>query len=285
MRDIIRDSALGQAARLVLGHELFPYPEEQEDFQLPASYGEGDHERKSFEATPTSPARPSNQEEADLEKADKDDTRRPPNREGADLENANKDAARLPPQEHYLHPTPSHEQHLSRHTTGATTNRTKSHDIEPVRTKDGIVLVDWYTDDDADNPQNWSNSKKIWISAQISIYTFAVYIGSSLYSPAEPSVVRIFGVSPESASLGLALYILGYGSGPMLWSPLSEIPVIGRSPVYISTLILFVLLCIPTSLISDYGGFLALRFFLGFFGSPCLGEFASNFYCTFTILV
>ncbi|KAK9241737.1 hypothetical protein V1506DRAFT_174835 [Lipomyces tetrasporus] len=28
--------------------------------------------------------------------------------------------------------------------------------IVPVKTSDGILLVDWYTTDDPDNPQNWS---------------------------------------------------------------------------------------------------------------------------------
>jgi MFS transporter, DHA1 family, multidrug resistance protein len=31
-----------------------------------------------------------------------------------------------------------------------------------------------------------------------------------------------FGVSHAAASLGMAIYILGYGFGPLLWSPLSE---------------------------------------------------------------
>jgi len=33
---------------------------------------------------------------------------------------------------------------------------------------------------------------------------------------------------------------------------------------------IFVVLCIPTALIDNLPGFLVLRFFQGFFGSPCL---------------
>jgi MFS transporter, DHA1 family, multidrug resistance protein len=47
--------------------------------------------------------------------------------------------------------------------------RTTSLEIVPVRTKDGITLVDWYTEDDPANPQNWPNGKKIWIAFLISI--------------------------------------------------------------------------------------------------------------------
>lgn len=41
-----------------------------------------------------------------------------------------------------------------------------------------------------------------------SLYTFTVYIGSSIYTPAEGDVMRIFGVGHIAASLGLALYVL-----------------------------------------------------------------------------
>ena len=35
--------------------------------------------------------------------------------------------------------------------------------------------------------------------------------------------MEAFRVGPTAASLGLALYVLGYGVGPLLWSPMSEI--------------------------------------------------------------
>jgi DHA1 family multidrug resistance protein-like MFS transporter len=56
----------------------------------------------------------------------------------------------------------------------------------------------------------------------------------------------------------------------MIWSPLSEIPQIGRNPIYIGTLLVFVLLQIPTALASNFGMLLAFRFLTGFFGSPVL---------------
>jgi MFS transporter, DHA1 family, multidrug resistance protein len=72
-----------------------------------------------------------------------------------------------------------------------------------------------------------------------SIYSFAVYFGSSVYSPTSEGVMKDFGVGNVAASLGLALYVLACmskdkfsflliysqrldGIGPMLFSPLSE---------------------------------------------------------------
>ena len=57
-------------------------------------------------------------------------------------------------------------------------------------------------------------------------------VGSAIYTPAIPYIEHIYHTIPVVASLGLALYVLGYGIGPLLFSPLSEIPVIGRNPPY-----------------------------------------------------
>jgi DHA1 family multidrug resistance protein-like MFS transporter len=60
-------------------------------------------------------------------------------------------------------------------------------------------------------------------------------MGSSIIAASEPGIMNEFGVSAQAASLGLSLYTLAYGCGPLLWSPLSEIPFIGRNPPYVLT--------------------------------------------------
>lgn len=51
---------------------------------------------------------------------------------------------------------------------------------------------------------------------------------------------------------------------------MSEIPQIGRNPVYVGTLIVFVILQVPTALAVNFGMLLAFRFLTGFIGSPVL---------------
>ncbi|KAH8649562.1 major facilitator superfamily domain-containing protein [Ilyonectria robusta] len=156
----------------------------------------------------------------------------------------------------------------------------EQHDIEkvqsipvvPKRTKDGAILVDWYYSDDSDNPQNWTNNKRLGISLIICLYTFVVYTSSAIYTSSTEGVMRTFGVSQLKATLGLSIYVLGYGIGPLVFSPLSEIPRIGRNPVYIVTMFLFVIISIPTALVDNYPGLIVLRFLPGFFGSPCLAS-------------
>jgi multidrug resistance protein len=61
-----------------------------------------------------------------------------------------------------------------------------------------------------------------------------------------------------------------HSTGPLIFSPLTEIPAIGRNPPYIITLIIFVALQVPTALVHNFAGLLVLRFLAGFFGSPPL---------------
>lgn len=63
---------------------------------------------------------------------------------------------------------------------------------------------------------------------------------------------------------------MGYGGGPMFLSPLSEIPQLGRTSVYIVTLFIFVMVQLPTALSKNLGALLPLIFLAGVAGSPAL---------------
>ncbi|KAF2786605.1 MFS general substrate transporter [Melanomma pulvis-pyrius CBS 109.77] len=149
--------------------------------------------------------------------------------------------------------------------------------IHPVQSKNGTILVDWYSTDDPANPYNWSTGRKALVCGQITILTFTVYYGSAAYAPAIPAVMEQFGCSEAVASLGLALYVIGYGFGPLVFSPLSEIPALGRNGLYIATLFTFTLLVIPTTLTNSLPAFMVARFLCAFFGSPPLSTSPASF--------
>ena len=125
------------------------------------------------------------------------------------------------------------------------------------------TLVDWNGPSDPSNPQNWPQSHKILVTVLLCVYTFAVYVGSSIYTSSQQAVMDKFDVSHVSASLGIALYVLGYGIGCLLFSPLSEVPAIGRNPPYAISGFFFIILCIPTALVDNFAGLMVLRFLLG----------------------
>jgi DHA1 family multidrug resistance protein-like MFS transporter len=120
------------------------------------------------------------------------------------------------------------------------------------------------------NPLNWSTPKKFIVTFLICQLTFSVYIGSAIYSAGTLGVMERFGVSQVAATLGLTLFVAGYGLGPMVFAPMSEIPQIGRNPIYIGTLVVFVFFQFAVIYAKNFGMLLAFRFLTGLFGSPVL---------------
>ncbi|KAI4918497.1 hypothetical protein J4E90_002881 [Alternaria incomplexa] len=273
IKEIVRDAPFGQLVRYTTRNRFFKYPEELPGFEIPSAYIEkGTSVSASQSQAPSdnsatairqpSPA-PATTESphVDLEKL--------PSRtaEGVNASDRNSTST-APLPSHTLPFSPSRlEADLALHTT-----RSSNHVIAPVKTADGLILAEWYTTTDPANPQNWSQGKKAWTAFLICLYTFIVYAGSSIYVSSTLLVMSQFGVGAFKASLGLALYVLGYGIGPLLFAPLSEVPQLGRNIPYITTFALFTILTLPTALVDNLGGFLFLRFLLGFFGSPCLAN-------------
>jgi len=95
-------------------------------------------------------------------------------------------------------------------------------------------------------------------------------MGSSIWSPGVMQGVEYFGLGQVTVTLGISLFVAGYGIGPLFLSPMTEIPAIGRTPPYIITLAIFTILQVPTALVDNFAGFAILRFLAGFVGSPPL---------------
>lgn len=120
------------------------------------------------------------------------------------------------------------------------------------------------------NPQNWSSIKKAFVTFEICLLTFTIYIAAAILSPAITDFSNFFHISHELAISGLSLFLTGYGFGPLLWSPLSRVPAIGRTSIYILTLAAFTALQVPTALAPNITSLLVCRFIAGFIGSPSL---------------
>ncbi|CAF9938534.1 MAG: hypothetical protein ALECFALPRED_007719 [Alectoria fallacina] len=275
MADLFREAPFGQLVRILSGNRFFPYPEERKDFHCPHCY----------HADASLPSEKILEQSSDNETTDVGSTKASRIATIDTRLDLEKSATSSDPDtEDDQEQEPARALGLLRTQTLPYTNerleiekkleveRTKSRPILPARTADGTILVDWYDTDDAANPQNWSQKKKAFVAFQITLYTFSVYLGSAIYTSSELLVMARFGVNGSVASLGLALYVLGYGTGPLIWAPMSEIPAFGRNLPYIVTFAIFVILCVPTALVNNIGGLLFLRFLQGFFGSPCLAN-------------
>ncbi|KAF5525377.1 Caffeine resistance protein 5 [Colletotrichum aenigma] len=126
--------------------------------------------------------------------------------------------------------------------------------------------------DDPEDPRNWTGLKKTIVSFQVCLLIACTYAGASIYTVGIAGVREQFGVSEDVALLGLTMFVLGYGIGPMVWSPLEEMPQLGRNPIYVFALIMFIVAQIPIALATNIGMLLSFRFIAGFFGSPVLGS-------------
>ena len=275
MAALLREAPLGQLIRWASGNRYLKYPEELDGFQLPASYKNVIKLASKEEATAPSSA---------SSNAGVDGSRRPsidgtdpvPGSNGSDEKEAeiylpeqNDTILQMSRTKSRTETRPFSQERLDIEAELAL-ERTQTKPIVPQTTSDGNILVDWYTTDDQDNPQNWSDGKRFVVSFVLCLYTWVIYSGSAIYTSSEPDIMEKFNVGPVAASLPLSLYVLAYGIGPLLWSPLSEIPAIGRSPVYIVTMALFTIISLPTALVDNFAGLLVLRFLQGFLGSPCL---------------
>ncbi|KAL6695479.1 MFS general substrate transporter [Trichoderma pleuroticola] len=275
MYDTFRESALGQAIRLVSRNKWLQYPEEKSDFVLPPEYAallfnsEKQHETTSDRSNSHLNQRSSTPDPAS-------DSSQTADEDGEDLrrERTVGSIHRGPYMEHGRF-DPEQQIELK---------KTKSEPIVPHKTNDGVILVDWYTTDDPANPQNWSSFKRSYIVFVICLYTWVTYVAGSVFAFSEPGIVEHFGVSVEASELGLALYVLAYGVGPLIFGPLTEIPVIGRNPVYYLTFLVFFALSFPAATINSFGGLLAVRFFAGFFGSVGIAIGGASIQDVFTLI-
>ena len=136
--------------------------------------------------------------------------------------------------------------------------------------KKNRIIVTFDGDDDPENPYNWPLSFKAIFIAEISLLTTCVYMASALYTPGIEQMMEELHVSQTVALLPLTFFVIGYGIGPMIFSPMSENAIFGRTFIYISTLFIFFILQIPTALVHDIASITVLRFLSGFFASPCL---------------
>ncbi|PTB53512.1 hypothetical protein M431DRAFT_556789 [Trichoderma harzianum CBS 226.95] len=261
MTNLIREAPIGQLLRLITRNRILKYPEEEESFKLPNEYiaqlnpSEKHDEHRNLDAVLSESGEGANSESSESI-----------GHEGDDVEHLGR--ARTTTS---VHTAPYSNKRLEAERELAL-QRTKSIVISPQKTADGVVLVDWYTTDDPANPQNWSLLKRYFVLFVLCFYTWTVYCAGPIYATAEEGIQRAFHVSPVASTLGLGLYVLAYGIGDLLFSPLSEIPSIGRNHIYYLTYIVYWVLSFPEAVVDSFGGLLALRFWLGFFGSPALAN-------------
>ncbi|KAK9369740.1 major facilitator superfamily domain-containing protein [Lipomyces kononenkoae] len=125
-------------------------------------------------------------------------------------------------------------------------------------------LVVFEGDDDPYCPLNWSVKKKCYTTMLYAFCTFGPQFASSIYSPTVDDISALYHVSNEVAVLGVSLFLIGVGFGPMIFAPISEM--YGRKIGVILPFFLSGLFAIGVATADNLQTVLIMRFFEGLFG-------------------
>lgn len=124
-----------------------------------------------------------------------------------------------------------------------------------------------FTPGDPENPKNWSKLYKWYCTMVVAITCFVVAFASSVVTADLIGVEESFDVSEEVALLTITVFVVGFGVGPVVFAPLSEI--YGRRIIYASTLLIAVIFIIPEALAKNIGTLIVCRLIDGIaFSAP-----------------
>ncbi|KAJ5732329.1 Efflux pump bik6 [Penicillium malachiteum] len=127
------------------------------------------------------------------------------------------------------------------------------------------TVVDFEGPDDPYHPLNWSFRKKVITTMLYGLTTCWITFASAIFSAAIEPVKAEFHVNSEIAASGVSLIVFGFGLGPLIWAPLSE--VYGRKWVVIVPYFIAAAFSFGSATAKDTQTLLITRFFAGFFGS------------------
>lgn len=250
MIDSLTNSVLGNVLNYVSNHKLFPHPEEKSSFVVPEKYlsSSANNSRRSSGYEKNNTYILEKKESNNISAADQ-----PSSETVAEISNTIINSA-----------------FTDLEKNSRNDEEENNEEVIDIAKDRGYIVVDWYGDDDPENPQNWSNFKVCWILGLTGLLCLAIYMGSSVYTPGVAMMMEDLNTTQVKAILPLTCFILGYGIGPMFLSPLSEHPPFGRTYIYVVTLFIFVVIQIPTALADTIEKIVGLRVIAGFMASPAL---------------
>ncbi|KDR85321.1 hypothetical protein GALMADRAFT_234133 [Galerina marginata CBS 339.88] len=129
-------------------------------------------------------------------------------------------------------------------------------------------LVDQFEPNDPDNPQNWSNRKRWYLTMISGLLVLNATFASSSPSGIFPQLTKEFHMSEKVGVLTLSLFVCGYCVGPILWGPLSE--QYGRRPIFVYPFFVYACFMAGGALAKNTPSVLIFRFLGGTFAAAPL---------------
>jgi MFS transporter, DHA1 family, multidrug resistance protein len=126
-------------------------------------------------------------------------------------------------------------------------------------------IVDFEGPDDEYRPINWATKKKVVTTMLYGLVTMSATWASSAYSAGTLQISQQFNVGTQTATLGTTLFLFGFGLGPLLWAPLSE--VFGRRIAVLLPMFVAICFSFATATATNLQTIMITRFFGAFFAS------------------
>ncbi|KAH6624306.1 major facilitator superfamily domain-containing protein [Chaetomium sp. MPI-SDFR-AT-0129] len=138
--------------------------------------------------------------------------------------------------------------------------------------EDEAFLVSWDGPEDPQHPRNWSALKKWRNVLLISIQATLSPMASVILAVSAQAVADDFGLTDTyTPTLPTALFVLGFGLGPLYLAPLSEL--YGRRVIYLACFGMFTIFNICCAVSPNIAALTVFRLFAGMAGSagPSIG--------------
>lgn len=85
------------------------------------------------------------------------------------------------------------------------------------------MIIDFDGKDDPYRPINWPFRKKVITTILYGFTTCWVTFASAIYSAGVRQIADDFNVTTTVSTAGISMVVFGFGLGPLLWAPLSEV--------------------------------------------------------------
>ncbi|KAI1080325.1 caffeine resistance protein [Whalleya microplaca] len=115
---------------------------------------------------------------------------------------------------------------------------------------------------DAENPLDWSASRKWMVTDVLSATGFNRIMVSTIMAPALSTIASELNMNPTESAMSLSIYLLATAFGPLVMGPLSEI--YGRQAILHASSIWFLIWNVVCGFSTTKGTLIAARFLAGF---------------------
>ncbi|KIJ54897.1 hypothetical protein M422DRAFT_153520 [Sphaerobolus stellatus SS14] len=119
-----------------------------------------------------------------------------------------------------------------------------------------------------DDPREWPRRRKLFTLITIASAALIATLGINIYNPAINDIKAELHATDQQISLTLSIFILVQGIIPLVWSAISEI--LGRKPVYLVSIVLYVIGCAVAATAKSIGVLIAMRIMQAIGGSAVL---------------